>query len=203
MASNTMFTVMIALVLGAIVIIFFAMGGMSFFRSFSLNPFVKADYNSIDAAAKLQEERNFELLSNNLKACRSVQKQSCMCNDVFFNFPNTFIDDISIKITHQRQADVVSMVYKGNQEIKNFTLDAFVSRIAVINDNVIEENPNYEDIITFSKGEVYFNGAKVLSGGIYKKGISRLGVIAYKSAFLKSYPSEEQQTLAASKIAKC
>jgi len=204
--DRTMMAVIIALILGVILIIMFASGAFNSFKNFFSNPFIKSDYSSLSSSTKAQEEMNFDIFVNNLLACRNTAKQSCICNDVFINFPYTFLDDISIKIAHKKDGDVISMMY-GRQEIKNSTLaNTFLSSVSFVDGNVIEtvQTP-YENMITSAKGIVSFDNDKVISSGIYKRSQTRMEIpiYNYKSGSLFKPASEEKQIAAIAALAKC
>jgi hypothetical protein len=204
--DRTMLAVIIALILGVILIIMSASGAFNSFKDFFSNPFVKSDYSSLSSSTRAQEEMNFDVFVNNLQACRNTVTQSCICRDVFVNFPYTFLDDISVKIAHKKDGDVVSMMY-GKQEIKNITLsNTFISSVSFVDGNVIETTQTpYENMITSAKGVVSFDNDKVISSGIYKHSKTRMEIpiYNYKSGSLFKPASEEKQIAAVSALAKC
>lgn len=204
--DRTMMAVIIALILGVILIIMSASGAFNSFKDFFSNPFIKSDYSSLSSSTRAQEEMNFDVFVNNLQACRNSVKQSCICSDVFVNFPYTFLDDISIRIAHKKDGDVVSMMY-GKQEIKNITLsNTFISSVSFVDGNVVETTQTpYENMITSAKGVVSFDNDKIISSGIYKRSQTRMEIpiYNYKSGSLFKPASEEKQIAAVSALAKC
>jgi hypothetical protein len=204
---DKMISVIISLILGALLIFVLvsnAFGAFNPVKDFLSNFISKSNYSALEESVRNQQERNFDILTNNLKLCRNIAKQNCICHDVIVNFPYTFIDDITIRITHKRDSEVISMVY-GKQQIKNTTLDnTFISSASFVDGNIIETiKSSYESEITFAKGIVSFDNDKVILPLIYKRSQTRLEIPIYNTGSIFKPGNQENQIAQIESLPKC
>jgi hypothetical protein len=186
----------IAVILLALVLVIALPSALYAFNNiYKNNIFFKPSWDSLSAPEKSQLTAQFDNFVNGINTCISNQKQGCVCN-ALVSFP----DAVSIKLSYLSN-EKISLMY-GSTEVKNITMQsgAFLHGISFSSATQIIEGKipsGAQSAITFSKGEEYFNGNKILSSGFYKRFPSWIGIITAEKV------SEAKQTSIISALKPC
>ena len=95
-------------------------------------------YDDLPSEVRSQVEMNFNQIVINLNNCSNIKKSSCLCKNVFPNWPAVFQEGFSIKLDQTTETKL-TLLYNGNPTplsaiIKNFF---FFARSSGTDQNII------------------------------------------------------------------
>jgi hypothetical protein len=173
----------------AVLVILIVAGGTILLYSKYIKPELdKLGYDKLSSSVKMQIDKNWDKLIENIKNCTSIVDYDCIC-DGFPNFPVTFSRDFKINIENRR----ISLIYKSTsikeaevtdaQNRASYFGNAYISRIAQV--GPITKSEDFLE----KGGYIDFNKIETFNGTDYPTlnyGSSRM--IIFSNKFYKTDP---------------